>query len=198
MFLAPILLLSFVMVVGALLFLMIYSVRRARQRGTAQMMTAIGIWAGIVVLVTLAAVISTVVPGRSHVSASAEQLTGYWTSESSEGTAAIELRSDGSAFLEGVPSAAVFEVGFGDDLGLPPMLSGEGSWKVEPRQISVKLTCANGQTVTLLSEAVKSYTGAMYLQFMSGDPDAWSFFREFSRVESSTVPDFQPEPGLAC
>ena len=131
-------------------------------------------------------------------SASAAELTGYWTSESSEGTAAIELRSDGSAFLQGVPSAAVFEGGFGDDLGLPPMLSGEGSWEVEPWQISVELTCANGQTVTLLSEAVQGFKGAMYLQFKAGDPDAWSFFREFSRVESGTVPDFRPEPGLAC
>jgi hypothetical protein len=195
---ASFILLYLLMVAGAVLFLMIWTVRRARQRGTVQTVKAIGIWAGAVLLVTLAAVAWTMMTGRSPVSASAEQLTGYWTSKSSEGTAAIDLRSNGSAFVEGVPSAATFEVGWaGDDLGLPPMLSGEGTWEVGSN-VRVALTCANGQTVTLLSDAVQSSTGEVYLQFMAGDPDAPTFFREFSRIDSDTVPDPEPGSGLAC
>ena len=52
----------------------------------------------------------------------------------------------------------------------------------------ITLTCENGRTLTMLSAAVEDAAGSIYLQFMVGDPDGPSFFQEFHRAESVTVP----------
>ena len=110
----------------------------------------------------------------------------------------IDLRSDGSAYVAGVPSVAAWEVGSGaDDLRLPPELSGAGTWRVGSN-LSVQLTCGGGQTVTLVGEAVQSSMGTIYLQFMAGDPDAPTYFREFSRVDSASVRENGANAGVAC
>lgn len=68
--------------------------------------------------------------------------------------ATIQLRSDGSAAVRGVPSVAAWEAGFGaGDLGLPPVLSGEGTWDARSN-IRVELSCESRQPITLIAEAV--------------------------------------------
>ncbi|MEF3405133.1 hypothetical protein [Agromyces sp. CCNWLW203] len=186
MFVAPFIVLFLILMTGTVIFLVIWTINRARKRGAAQVLKTVGMWTLAGLLIVLAGGAYNFAFGRSPVSASASGLTGTWTNESSEGTATIGLRSDGSAFVNGIPSAAAWEVGFGaDDLGLPPLLSGEGTWDVSSH-IRVKLTCDSGQPITLLADAVEGATGSTYLQFMAGDPDAPTYFREFSRVDSSS------------
>jgi hypothetical protein len=195
---APFILLYLVVAVGVLIFVMIWTVGRARQDGRAAMMTTIGIWATVGLLTTVAGAAWFMVNWRSPVAASPEQLTGYWESESPDGTATIELRPDGSAIVGGVPSVAAWSIDWMDEVpDLPAVLSGEGLWEAAPFE-EVEFTCSDGQTLRLLWQTVESPTGAMYLQFIAGDPDTPRYFGEFSRVESSDVPNLDPASKLAC
>ncbi|MGW9632032.1 hypothetical protein ACWGST_15140 [Agromyces sp. NPDC055520] len=198
MFVAPFIVLFLIMMTGTVIFLVIWTINRARKRGAAQVLKTVGIWTLAGLLIVLAGGAYNFAFGRSPVSASGNELTGTWKNESSEGTATIDLRSDGSAFVSGVPSAAAWEVGFGSyDLGLPPLLSGEGTWDASSN-IRVEFTCDSGQPITLLADAVESATGSTYLQFMAGDPDAPTYFREFSQVDSSFGPHREDVPEPSC
>jgi hypothetical protein len=195
---APFIVLFLLLVAGTLIFLMIWTVSRARRRGAAQVLKTAGIWTLAGLLIVLAGGAYNFAFGRSPVTASADELTGTWRNESREGTATIDLRSDGSAFVSSVPSVAAWQVGFGaDDLGLPPLLSGEGIWDASSN-IRVELTCESGQPITLIAYAVQSATGSTYLQFMAGDPDAPTYFREFSRVDFNSGPHREEAPEPSC
>lgn len=176
-----------------LLVVLIWTVRRAQHRGRAHLWVTIGVWAGAGLLVTVALVAANTTFGRSQVSASAEQLSGRWVSESSHGTATIDLQSDGSVFVEGVPSTAAGA----ENAGLPPVLSGGGTWEAGSSP-SVALTCASGRTITLRSMAMESPAGSMYLQFLVGDPDAPTYFEEFSRADSDGGRDTQTGSRANC
>ncbi|GAA1058233.1 hypothetical protein GCM10017608_06350 [Agromyces luteolus] len=190
--------LTFPFAAGFLIFLIVWSIRRARQGGRSAIIATIGIWAAAGVLTGLAGTAWYLANWRSAVSASPPQLTGRWSSESSDGRATIELRRDGSAVVEGVPSDAAWTFDWMDETpDLPAVLDGHGTWEGE-RFGSVELSCADGRDLRLLWHAVESPTGTMYLQFIAGDPDAPEYFGEFSKVDDQNAPDMQATTKPAC
>jgi hypothetical protein len=196
--LAPFILLYLLMAAGALVVVMILTIMRARQRGIAAMLTAIGAWAAAILLMTAAGVAWVLTEWRSPVDASSEELVGRWISESSEGTATIELRPDRSAEVEGVPSIAAWRFEWLDDAPeLPATFSGDAVWEPPPSE-RLLLTCENGETFSLLWQAVESPTGVLYLEFIAGDPDSPRYFGEFRRIDTDDVPMSGPTSELAC
>ncbi|MEI5583959.1 MULTISPECIES: hypothetical protein [unclassified Agromyces] len=183
MLFAPVILLYLLVAAGVVIFVMIWTIMRSRQRGIAAMLRTVGVSAAVVLLTTAAGVVWVLVEWRSPVAVSASDLVGRWVSESSEGTAAIELRSDGSARVEDVPSMAAWSFEWLDDApDLPETFTGEAAW-VPPPSPRVVLTCEDGESISLQWQTVESPTGAMYLEFIAGDPDSPRYFGEFTRTD---------------
>jgi len=192
------LVLTFPFAAGVLIVLIVWSIKRARQDGRSAIITTIAIWAAAGLLTGLAGTAWYLVNWRSTISASPQQLTGRWSSESSDGRATIELRRDGSAVVEGVPSNAAWNVDWMDEIpDLPAVLDGHGTWEGEPSGY-VELSCADGRALRLLWQAVESPTGTKYLQFVAGDPDAPEYFGEFRKVDDQDSTDMRATTKSAC
>ncbi|MGR0218629.1 hypothetical protein [Agromyces sp. ZXT2-6] len=198
MLLAPFVLLYLLMAAGVVIFVMIWTIVRARQRGVAAMLRTIGVWAAAVLLTTAAGVSWVLAEWRSPVDASADDLVGRWVSESSEGTAAIELRSDGSARVEDVPSIAAWSFQWLEDApDLPETFTGGAVWEPPPFE-QVVLSCEGGESFSLQWQTVESPTGTIYLEFIAGDPDSPEYFGEFRRVDTDEAPTSGSTSETAC
>ncbi|MET4158148.1 hypothetical protein [Agromyces sp. PvR057] len=198
LFVAPLILLFLLVMLGTLIFLVVWTINLARRRGRSQVLKTIGVWVVSGALVVAALVAWNQAFGRSPIAASAEEVAGVWRDESAESTSTIDLRSDGSAHVVGIPAAAVFEEALGTrDLDLPARFSGEGTWDATS-DLSIKIVCESGETITLLGEAVQSSTGTLYLRFMAGDPDAFTYDREFSRIDSGSTSETDLSSDPAC
>ncbi|TYL53314.1 hypothetical protein [Agromyces mariniharenae] len=196
--LAPLLLLYFIVVVGTLIFLIFWTIGRARRHGATAVIKTVGISVGAGLLVALGVSAWVMTSWRTPASVSPEELAGTWTGESRSGTATIVLRTDGSASVDGVPSVAAWSIDWMDDApDLPASLSGEGTWRPSPFE-EVVLTCANGQTLNLQWQTVESPGGSLYLQFIAGDPDSPKYYGEFSRVDPAPTANREPSSKFAC